>query len=602
MPLGEARDELDKLKEVESSKHDLNERMDHEFALYRGDEKEYAIPNTEGEWEKIITNRAMVEGNRVMDDLSYAARKLWIPVADEDHRDRTALSATERTAIGMLYLADVMNEDSPYFSDFQSLLASYRVMRGWGAVRFLVREEDGKLIPDIAVWDPRNVNWIEGKKKLIWVSYTRYASKEMLLDEFPGWNGNSPSTLDGISENKNDLIPVHDVWDCSNPEKPAQEGVIIDREYVKEPEDAKVGDFLLNYIPVRIKAGKSLALISDDHSDNIKFVGQSYFTNNRHLYTLESRILSYQLTRASMLAKAPVVVEYDSGSGDPLPPEFDKDPYVKGRFIFLNKAKGQKLTEVLKPPSGTEIMEIYNSILGLEGIGGMNPVAFGRINTALPAQGIDILSHAALAIEMPFKKGVEDDIVWLAGEAVRQYKNGNFSEYEFEGYDKSNNSFYAKVKPKDINENWRFACELIPDLLRDKIAMLNAATTAVKSGLLSAQTARDQFQLVVDTDLEEQKVAKEKARAVFGIGEIEALMAYVEDYAKTKDPKTLFILNHAYKNLMQATMPQQPQAPAGGNIPAGGAAPGNRMTARRAQPTVPNEVMQAARRQQTQGL
>lgn len=553
--------------------------MDEEFSFYRGDPEKYEIPLKEGEWDSVITNRAMVEVNRVISDISGASRKLWIPIKDEDHRDRKKLSATEHTALGLIHLADSINEDSPSNSDVQSLLAAYRVHRGWSAIRFIVREEDNKLVPDLAVWDVRNVYWLEGKNRLIWVCNVRWALKEQAKDEF-GWTG---------SADVNGFVKIHDVWAVSEG-KTAQEGVIIGTEWVKGPEDVEVGESKLDYIPIRIKAGMSLPLLhGDNQADNIKFVGQGYISQNKALLALESRLLSYQMTRAGQLAKAPILLNFDSNQS-PLPPSIQKDPFVKGRVISLDKAKGQEFVQQLTPPPGAEINEIYISVQRLLSTGGLNAVAFGNINTALPAQGIDILSHAALAVEQPFINGVQSDFVWLAGEATRQYKNGNFGEQEFEGYDKSNNSFQAKVSPKQINEEWKFTCKLIPNLLRDKVSMVQAAAQAIQSGLISRQTARDEFQIVVDTDLEETKVAKEEARKVLGLGEAEALVEYIEDYITTKDPKTLFLVNHAIKSLAIA------QGGQGGQIAQQGMPPGsNQMTARRAQPSVPQPVQEAAR-------
>ena len=562
MPLSTTpSEEIEKQTQAEKATFDLRERFDHEFNLYRGNEELYAIPASEGEWDKIVTNRAFVETNRVIDDIAVAFRKLWIPISDEDHRDRKALSDTEKAALGILHLADLMNEDLPFNGSAQSELATWRVLRGMSAKRLLLREEEGKLIPDLAIWDPRNTYWQEGRKRLLWVCYVRWSTMWQVKNEYPGWNGKA-------EEGTENLVKIYDVYECSDPAKPAEAGVIIGSEYVKKPEKITVGDEELNYLPINISTGRSLPIIYDGkNTDNVKFASQGFITNNAKLYPLESRILSYQLTRAGQLAKAPIIVQYDSQNGG-LPPGMEKDPYVKGRVIFLDKAKGQEMAQSLIPPSSTDIMQIYADILALEGLGGLNPVAFGRINTALPAQGIDILEKASLAVERPFIKGVEKDWVWLAGEAIRQYKMGKFETKEFEGFDKSNNSFVVTVNPKDINENWRFTCKLVLESLRDKAASINVASQAVKDGLLSRQTARDQFQLVLDTDEEEAKVAKETARGVLGTGEMEALLALIEDYSDSPDENKLFIINFAAQRLMAAMQEMAGETKGGGSEPA----------------------------------
>uniref|UniRef100_A0A6M3K5G3 Uncharacterized protein n=1 Tax=viral metagenome TaxID=1070528 RepID=A0A6M3K5G3_9ZZZZ len=545
--LGTANEEIKKNGELEKYTEPLRERMDEEFALYRGDEDVYDIPAEEGEWERIITNRAMVESNRIIEDLSYANRKLYIPISDEDREKRKDLTATENAAKGILYLADTLMQDSPLGSDLQSLMAKYWVIRGMSVKRFLLREEEDKLIPDFACWDGRNTQWVEGRRRYSWVGYTRWAHKSEVEDEYKGWNGQADASTG--------LVKLLDVWDCSEPGKTAQEGVIdcSSSEYLREPKQVKVNNVPLDYIPIHINTKRGMPLILDDNSENIKFTAQSYLTNNKNLFTIESRLLSYVLTAAAKDAKAPIIIEWNGQGPSPIEKFRNQDPNVAGRVIVLDTSKGEALSNPLPPSNTQHILQMYEALLGLLGIGGLNPVAFGRINQALPAQGIDILSHAAMANERAFKAGLEGDFVWLASEAVRQYKLGDFDEREIRGYDSSSNPFIIKVSPKKIDDNWRFVCKIEPDLLRDKVAMLNAAVMAIKSGILSKRTARDEYQIVTDTDLEEGKVAQEQFRELSGMGMLEGLLNYIKDYQKTKSPETLFLINHAYTNLMRLT-------------------------------------------------
>jgi len=163
-----------------------------------------------------------------------------------------------------------------------------------------------------------------------------------------------------------------------------------------------------------------------------------------------------------------------------------------------------------------------------------------------------------------------------------------------EGYDKSSNKFMVKIKPDEIDDNWKFECELVPDLLRDKSANMNLATQAVREMLLSRQTARDEFSLVTDTDLEEEKIAKEQARAVLDIGALEAITALVKDYSESPDPVKQFILNHALVKLAQLKQQAVPQNGGNGSMPANQNT-GN-LNARNAQPNIPLAVRQEALR------
>ncbi len=545
MPLDLA-EEKRKLEKLIQRRGELNTRFDEDYKRFVLDPSMYLIPKTEGEWDNFISNRCSAEGNKIIDTLSYARRKLWIPLEDETKQGRNSLTATEQLANGVLFLIDNLAENTPEGQSVQASLSYFRPVRGWSAQRILLRMEDDKLVPDYAAWDIRNTYWIASADKLIKVFYIRYADEDEVKFEYPSWTGTAQST--------NDKVEIVDIWDCTD--KTAKEGVWIGNEWVKEPTEVKIGDTTLDYLPIRIRAGRSAPLIGD----NLKNIGESFQVNNRGLYSTESRLISYEITRAGQLAKAPRVVVYDSSTGQK-PEGFEKDPYTKGRTLYLDKAKGEEWVNAVPPPTGSEIVNSTNIVQGLEGIGGFSAVAYGVVNQALPAQGIDILSKSTSDIVKPFKQGVESDIKWLAEEIVRQFKNGDFGEYEFEGYDKSANRFKTKVKPDDIDVNWKFECELVPDLLRDKATNIGNAELAVKSGLMSKQTARDEFALVTDTDLEAEKIAKEQVEGIVQF----KLRQYEAALLKDGDIEGAAIVRQEIEKLsMQAMNPPQEM----GGVPA----------------------------------
>jgi len=322
--------------------------------------------------------------------------------------------------------------------------------------------------------------------------------------------------------------------------------VAINGEWVKEPD--KHG---LDYVPVRIKAGGSIPLIHDGkHTDAIEDVGEDYFAANRDMYVYESRLLSYNMTRAGQLAKAPRVVIYNSDLDPTVPDKFSKDPYVKGRTIFLDAAKGQALAEPLVPPSGVEINNMIAVTQGLESLGGLSRVAFGQIEQAIPAQGIDILRQSTLETINSFRTDIEKDFVWMAMEICRQFQHGKFKETELEGYDKSNNKFETKISKKDVMLK-QFACELVPNLIRDKAASLGLAKEAVQNRLLPRKMAIEMAQLAEDTDAAMDMMAEER---VSEMAEIDAWTA-VTQLAKDGQPlKAQIILN----KLMEMAQPKQP--------------------------------------------
>ncbi len=592
MPLNkDPGEELKKITICENNTSNLRERMDLTWSMCRLDEENYSIPKKEGEWDKYITNWATTEGNRMTDLLSYARRMLWIPIGKGDKRDRDAISMTEMLANGALYSADEINADDPLYSGLQNLFAFYAVYRGWTARRLVLRMEDDKLIVDLAVWDPRNTYWLAGRRRLSWVAYQRFTTEQEAKDDF----GDNIKREENEIYSKTGLISVSDIWECSDG-KPAEEGVIIGGEWVKGPEKVKVGETLLDYIPVRIKAGRSAPLIADKNTDNIKMVGEDFLANNRLVLPILSRLMSYKMTASGKEAKTPRVLYWDSTKSENAPPAApEKDPYVKGRTFLVDRGKGEELGGELLPGNAGAIDSTVGMVMGEASKGGLASVGYGVGNRERTAEGTDIVFQATMDAIKPFKLLTEDSLKSTAEEIVRQYKLGDFGKVELEGYDKGNNRFHAEIKSKEIDPNWHFECQLIPDILRDKQMNVAIAAQMVKSGLTSAETARDEMQIVTDTDLESEKIAKEKADALFDIGAFKSLVELIEDYAKSKDPKTRILLTHAWQRFMQLqTSPQQPQGETEQPMPT----KRRRLTSRTAQSAIPPEVMQAAQMQE----
>lgn len=609
MPLNtSAADEIKKVTACNTRTKELRDRWDKDFALFILDEEEYKIPKKEGEWEYAPVNSASTDGNRMIDLLSYAQERLKIAVTDEKHKDRKDLAGTEHAAIGLLHLADKINDDDPETSAIRGQSAAFAVLRGWTVSRvFLTEDEDGEgAFPDLKEWDPRNVYWIYGHNRLLWVCNIRYSNPQEILDEYPDWEGYS-STKDVITSGKEELVEAHDIWDCSKKGKPAQEGVAINSEWVKKPEDVKVGGKPLFYIPVRIKAGRSLPLIkggTTSQADNIKHVGESFLVNTRDILPLESRLLSYKLTRAGQLAKSPRVVEFDGNQSEGKPPEgFEKDPYTKGRTLYLDTSKGQRLADNMIPPNGTEIDSTLGQVMGMRSQGsGLGPVAYGMPPYPDTAQGTDIINHNILDSIKPFKLLVESDRRWQAEELIRQYKMGGFKGQElegqeFEGYDYRGKCFKARVKPKDIDDNWHFECELVLDLVRDENLHVGMAATEVKSGLLSKQTSRDKHNLCADPDNEQDIIDRERASEV---GEL-ALLKTAKELWEEGDDFSKLQAQQIFIKLMGAGGAQTQSQPPGGIEGQPGIMPpeataGAARTTKAKKITVPGPVKEAARK------
>jgi hypothetical protein len=546
MALKDISEEKDKLDKVEKYLKPLKDRMLFDFGLYSL--SEFQIPSDEGKFDTMTSNRARVEADKIINYLSYAKRKLYIPLGDDDHASRKKIAYSEDCVNGFLYSADSNNDGVPETGLIQSSKSFFRVVRGLNADRIMLYEDDdGNVVCDIAVWDPFNVVWITGKNRLLWVAYKMYDTEDGVKAEYDGWNGKA---------NEQGYVEIVNVIDCSEPGKMAEEGVYIGGEWVREPEE--IG---LDYIPVRIKGNSSMPLVIDsENEDMVKYFAESYFVANRELYEEESRLLSYKKTNSGLLASPPLIQKYN-GAGGNKPPSYDKDPRTKKGVIPQDVSKGQELTTSDLIQRGTDIDEALLLIQQKLGEGGMSNIGLGLPPYPDTAQGTEIIAHETNQKMYPFKLALEKDYEWLASEIVSQYKNGGFiGDTQLEGINSKMKRFASKVKPDDVVTDRHFKCELIPDVLRDRNLHSGMAANEVAAGLISRETARDIHQLVDDPDLESDKIARENARSVLGIGETEAFLELVKDYAKSPSREKQFMLQMATVRFQKALQQEfQPQ-------------------------------------------
>ncbi len=556
-----ALDEI-KIKEKLKKRNDsLIKRFDEDFSKYRGDL--FQMPVEEGKWESATSNRAQSEGWKIINLLASARRKIFIFNENKDDaNNRNIIANTEHVANGLLSSYDRQNDGLTDTPDLQATMAFFAVVRGWRVYRLLCTEgDDNNPYLDLMIGDIRNTFWIPGRKRLLKVYYDRWASKEEILDEYPGWNGKEE--VEDPTGKTPGLICVTDVWDCTKSKTDisyAKEAVIIDKEFVKEPEFVEVGGQKLEYLPWRIKAGGTTPLISDNNNDNIKHVGESYLVNTRNIHEPASRLLSYSITRAGLEAKAPTVIVYDSTKGE-LPPEFEKDPNVKGSFIFLDEGKGQKIGDPLPMSNGNLINQAQAMLQQQYNIGGLSLVAYGT-DTSLTAYGTDVLNKNTREHVTPFKNAIESDYQWIAAETIRQYKMGSYNPTEFEGIDQKFNRFKARVKPEDVDANRNFVCELIVDELRDRTTNSGLAIQEVKAGLLSLREALDIHQLSEDPDRTIELIEQELAEKAFDTPVIKGYLLKIKDLAELikkgkDDPLKRFEIDHAIKKLQLLGLQQE---------------------------------------------
>ena len=600
MSIDTAAKELAIQKKLKERNQPLRDRMDKTYRYFRGDL--FAMPKKEGKWDEVTSNRAPSEGWKMINVLGAAMRSIFNEAKKEDRADREKLNYNELLVNGMLFSAERSRDGLPESPLLQAEMAFFRVVRGWGAYRLLVLEDDdGRPYLDLAVWDARNVSYIPGRNGLLKVYYDRFVTEDEANDEYPGKNLKGDTLYKG-------LVKIVDVWDCSGTPKKVEEAVIAGSEYVKEPEPVLVSGKPIDYLPVRIKAGGAIPLVMDDNEDNIKKVGEDFLVNNRELIEVESRLLTYNLSAAGQEAGEATILKYDTSKG-PIPPEWNpqmRDPRGKKGVFLVDAGKGQEVGELIPQAQGSRVQIALAQIDAKLNTGGLHPIAFGEGGPGETAFGVDIRNHNTREHISPFRLAMESDYVWMAQEITRQYKSGSFkSDVEFSGYNSKAKWFSEKIKADKIDPSKIFKCKLIVDELRDRAAHSGMAIQEKQAGLLPLREILDIHQLSDDPDSSIDALYQEIADQMFEAPAVKGYLAKIEDYAKTKGAKERFELNYAFMKLL-SLIGQNQQAMGkeiGGPQPRAGQSPqlaasGRRMTARTAQPGLPPQIVEAARNRQ----
>ncbi len=485
------RDELKIAEKLEERLRPLKERMDRDYGLFRL--TRFKMPDEEGSWDNFTANTPAVLAHYIINLLSTAKKRLYIPIDTEAKRERKMLSNTERAAIGIINLADEYLTALPTNVDLQSGLAWDGTVRGITVLRFFLYQESGEVVPDLAVWDFFNTSWRENyeRRRITWAAYHYYLSEDDAQD-LAGDDTIKSIQADGT-------VKVTNIIDED------EEGLLIgdssDGTWLKKKSHG------LDHVPVSIvPVGATRLVHSDAYSDTIADFGESCFALNRTIYEAENRLWTYFLTAAGSSAKSPVFIEYDSMKQHLTPANIKVNPIQKGAINLLDTSKGQKYAGRLDAPNFNHVQFMLEGVSGQESMGGVPPVAMGNINASMPVGTMSQINHSAQSRVKPVKKAMERQYEWLAREVLQQYVNGKFGKITVSGVDKKAQDFQLEVERKAINPKWKIRCEITPTLPVDEMQNMGMAEQAVKSGLLSPMTARDRYHLAEDADLEQEKI------------------------------------------------------------------------------------------------
>jgi hypothetical protein len=478
----------------------LREQMENDYSLTT--DWKFEMDKKEGNWESYTTNSPKVLAGKIMALLSTSHISLYVDEDDETREKRKDVSASENLANGVLWLADRELTSVPSGKTLKSALSFYSPIRGGIASSLYLYEEEGILRSGLTVYDPYEIQWIEGDGDLMWFCHRHYVSKKYMAYKYG---------VEFSSSGTGNTVLVRDIWDKE------QYGTAYDGDWL-----GGLKDNLVERVPVKIiSAGNNPpAMISEEtNTDNLKYAWHSIFNNNRDIYKPKSEMLSILLSKGKEAGKIKAIGMYDSQlSGGKVPEQIKKLGYSdksRNEFVFLDKAKGQEFKSVVEPPSNQQVIETFQAFNGEDILGSVDPIAWGQLNKsgasgALAAE----LRSAALEFLAPYKDNIEQMYVWLAEEITRQYRNGDFDTQEFEGRDSKDRKFRVTISPKNVSDELHFGCKMAVDHLRDRIQEAGAAINEMQNGLISRRTARTKYNIVEDPDKEQDSIDEENASTI----------------------------------------------------------------------------------------
>lgn len=481
MALREIKEITDAVDTRGKELRELRDRFENDFELWRL--KKYQLGKKD-EYDNYTSNEPKTLANKIIEILSSAPLQIRIPLKNEREEERKQISNAERLVYGAINLADSRLQFTAQPST-QEQLAFFSTIRGSHATRaYIHKNNNGEVIPDIAVWDMLHTTWDVGADRMLWVCHTRPISVSQAKAEYD---------ID-IGEVGNAV--VYDFWDdeinCA----------ILNGEFVIKPFKHE-----LKHIPVLIgMVGSAPFIQSDRNTDTIKDFGESIYDSNRNLYDHKNKLITELMTIVGQGVHNPLKVKSAGGKKT-----LEKSPYYKGSVVQLDTEKGEEIEPVWQPTMPRDANALLGAVVRDMSIGGMPPIAFGELNFQLPGYGINLLTHAAASVLLPRQRSMEKTYEWIARELLTQYQGGGFGKLRLHGRDGSNEYFDVEITPEDVKGDWFPEAKLLPSLPEDTAAKYAMAQTAVQNELLSRETARDKLLGVQDPDLETQKILREKA-------------------------------------------------------------------------------------------
>ena len=480
--------------------------MDDDFDLLALHEFESKDPqgNTRKGYQAFTSTAPRNHFDKVLDGVNRAALSIQIQLPEKaSEKARRAASKGELYLFGALDAID-RTQTRRGEPPLREALGHYICNRGWFGMRALVYLPKGETetVFDVQPWDPINMTWEYGPRGLLWAGYKRLITKAAAFGEY------------GV-EIQGQTAVVLDFWDTE------RNSAIIANAFVKEPEEHRIGR-----VPVLIGAVGSMPTIhgraqvggaySGTTADQMLALrGDSVWAASRGLYEPRNKYISWLMDTAARSVSGSLVHTTKPGSN-----RINEDPHKTFQIIRLEE-EGETLKGLELPQMGPEaaaVLGIMNDDLQQSAL--PYPLAYGGPQAPEAGIALSIRLDQTRSVYNPRTEAGARAYTWLCEELLAQFATKGTKTSEVQGYQADGSYFRVKVKPVDIDIDWRVSVKVEPRLPRDEVAEIQMALAATQRRgpddipLVSKHTARESYLKLRDPDAEEDKSLIEMAKGM----------------------------------------------------------------------------------------
>jgi len=437
----------------------LRDRQDSDLALWQltdhsSDDTNDGKVDTVGDPISTYTsNEPRTYADKISGWLSTAKLLIRVPYREADRENRERQDAKERLVRGLIALGDerLVNRLEDTLQDYT---ASFGPVRGWGACRALLVNQEGEdgqtsTFVDIMPMDARHAFWGMGPNGLEWFCTVTERSFEEIEREY-----GKELTTHGVEG-----LAVYDYYDREINTTFAGE------EILKAP--------ILHGVENEVPWGLARSALSpkiggEGEIDTSAGWGESIYAANRDVYRTKNEILSIQLELLRMQKDRAWKFFTDNGEG-----RLEERPDAPD--AVHNLATNDKLELVDVPVTNQDAAVLFAVTAGEAQRGGLPYTVFGELQFQLSGFAVQTLNQTVDTRLNASRKLAENLIMQVGELLIKQYISNKFNTFEVRGFDNGNHYFNETIPADQVRDLPPITVKLVAGIPTDQAQQLALA-------------------------------------------------------------------------------------------------------------------------------